>query len=311
MTRGAAGLALRSARETHRADGRRRLSGVGSAGSRPGAIRLHDVRVSSRLLVQAPWPESVQMGVPVWAQLPRLARAIQLGSMLALLARSGSASRQRCTSAHVGARLSRRPQGRRLEHHADPPAPRFGARPARRLAVLDLEDRLARLGEGRVLAAVALLDALLDDHPVEVRGECARLRAVVLQSDAQLVRVRLIRQPRVEAELIGRREREAGVVLKPLRLSGSTPSKPFARHASMRARRIGASRSIRRMSSQRSSGNPSYSFPSTSGGKALFVGSEVLPRACVDVARNLAVAALERPDRPGLLVAVDVEEPRA
>ncbi len=60
------------------------------------------MRVSSRLLVQAPWPESAQMGVPVWAQLPRLARAIQPGSMLALLAEAVAQ-----TGLRTGASISR------------------------------------------------------------------------------------------------------------------------------------------------------------------------------------------------------------
>jgi hypothetical protein len=65
---GTAELALRLAYEAHRLHVRRRLPCAGRAGSRPGAIGLHDVRLSTRLLVQASRSERVQMGVPVRAQ---------------------------------------------------------------------------------------------------------------------------------------------------------------------------------------------------------------------------------------------------
>ena len=66
-----AGLTVRSGRDAHRADRRSHLPGTGNRRSRPGALGLHHVRVSSRLLVQAPGAEPVQMGIPAWPQ-PRL-----------------------------------------------------------------------------------------------------------------------------------------------------------------------------------------------------------------------------------------------
>jgi hypothetical protein len=73
---GTAGLAVRLTYEEHRLHVRRRLLGTGRAGSRPGAIGLRDVRLSTQLLVQASRSERVQMGVPVRAPPRLIAKAM-------------------------------------------------------------------------------------------------------------------------------------------------------------------------------------------------------------------------------------------
>ncbi len=96
----------------------------------------------------------------------------------------------------------------------------FGAELARRLRVLHLEHRLARLDERLQQAALGVLDAFLVDRIVVERLEFGDLLGVALQSDRQTERVRRVRQPLVVGQLLGRRDREARAVLPPVDVVG-------------------------------------------------------------------------------------------
>ncbi len=97
-------LAIRSADEARGHRERGRISGTGSARSRSGAVRLYDLRMSDRLLVQAPGPEPLQVGVPVWAQLRLLDQGEAASGLARHPGRSCSGRRRRGNACWAPAR---------------------------------------------------------------------------------------------------------------------------------------------------------------------------------------------------------------
>ena len=108
--------------------------------------------------------------------------------------------------------------------------------------------------EGLVLAALVVLEALLDHREIEAANQLAGLPAVVLQTDRETIRMGDLRDPAVEAKLVPSGQWKPVGFSQPLMLSGSRPSKPLRAHILIRARIGPANRWKRRMSSQRSFG---------------------------------------------------------
>ena len=75
--------------------------------------------------------------------------------------------------------------------------------------VLDLEHRLARVGEGKQLGAAAQPDALLVDREVEVRGQRGHLCDVADQAGGEAQGAGQPGRPAVEDQLVVEVEREA------------------------------------------------------------------------------------------------------
>jgi hypothetical protein len=82
--------------------------------------------------------------------------------------------------------------------------------------VFNLQDCLTGVDEGGQRVALAVLEALLVERPVEGGEELRHLVEVILQRGREATDVGRIGQELVVAELIGRAEREAGVVGVPI-----------------------------------------------------------------------------------------------
>ena len=184
------------------------------------------------------------------------------------LARPRGAARDLSLSASEAGRAAR-VEREALAHRHEPAAPRIGTERGGLELVLDVEHRLARAHERRQqrrtrrTAKHCSLSA-----QSKSRLELGDLGEVVLEPDGQAARVGRARQEAVERELIGRRQREAGVVGVAVDVVGLDAVEALLRGTGPGARSmIGPSTSSRRMSSQRSSGQPSSARPSTAAGK--------------------------------------------